>query len=109
VAWAAVARERARRQKEKDHAAYVQRTLAMKKKWWYPLARYSSYVVLVLGMMTGAAFISIPFIFLYFKEFKPLLLGIIMVPMGIKMIKVMREFRQDITKHFGENLPEPPK
>ncbi|WP_181307561.1 J domain-containing protein [Rufibacter sp. XAAS-G3-1] len=109
VAWAAVARERARRQKEKDHAAYVQRTLAMKQKWWYALARYSSYVVLGLGMMTGVAFILIPFIFLFLGEFKPVLLGIIMVPMGIKMMQVMREFRQDIKKHFGEDLPVSPK
>ncbi|ALI98475.1 J domain-containing protein [Rufibacter tibetensis] len=107
VAWAAVARERARRQKEKDHAAYVQRTLAMKKKWWYSLARYSSYVVLVLGMLAGVAFILTPGLFLLRGEVKPVFLGIIMIPMGVKMIRVMRDFRQDIRKHFGEDLSEP--
>ncbi|RNI29972.1 hypothetical protein EFA69_10620 [Rufibacter immobilis] len=106
-AWAAVARERARRQKEKDYAAYVQRTQAMKLKWWYPLARYSSYGILTLGLMAGAAFIVIPLLFLVTGNFKASLMGILMVPMGIKIIQVMRDLRQDIRKHFGEDLSQP--
>ncbi|GGK87999.1 DnaJ domain-containing protein [Rufibacter glacialis] len=107
VAWAAVARERARLQKEQDHAAYVERTLAMKKKWWYSLARYSSYTVLVLGFLAGLTFLLIPGYFLFQGQIKLLTLGIILVPMGLKIMLVMRDFRQDIRKHFGEDLPEP--
>jgi hypothetical protein len=105
-AWAAVARERARKQKEKDYAAYVRTTLAMKKKWWYPVARYGSYSVLLLGILVGATFISIPVFFLVNGYFKPSLMGIILVPMGLKIVQVMVAFRQDIRKHFGEDLPE---
>lgn len=108
AAWAAVARERVRRQKAKDQEAYVQRTQAMKRKWWYPLARYSSYVVLGLGMLVGATFISIPLYFLLAGHFKPSLLGIIMVPMGVKIVLVMFSFRHDIRVHFGEDLPNGP-
>ncbi|AKQ46608.1 hypothetical protein TH63_14780 [Rufibacter radiotolerans] len=105
-AWAAVARERARKQKEKDHAAYIRATLAMKKKWWYPVARYGSYGVLLFGVLVGASFISIPIFFLLNGYFKPSLMGIITVPMGLKIVQVMLAFRVDIRKHFGEDLPE---
>jgi hypothetical protein len=36
------------------------------------------------------------------------LFGIIMIPMGVKIILMMRDFRQDIRKHFGEDLSESP-
>ncbi len=105
-AWAAVARERVRRQKAKDHAAYVKRTLAMKKKWWYGLARGSSYVVLVLGWGVGILFMVFPVWFVLTGQYKASLLGVFMLPMGYRMIGVMRDFRKDIRRHFGEDLRE---
>ncbi|MBC3539225.1 DnaJ domain-containing protein [Rufibacter sediminis] len=109
VAWATVARERARRQKEKDHAAYIARTLAMKQKWWYPLARGSSYLVLLLGFLVGVSFISVPLLFFYSGQFKHLFLGVITVPIGFAIQRIMKTFREDIRKHFGEDLPAPSK
>ncbi|RNI31598.1 J domain-containing protein [Rufibacter latericius] len=106
LAWAAVARERARRQKEKDHAEYVRRTLEMKQKWWFPLAYYSSYLVLVLGAMAGLVFLLIPLLFLVTGQFRSMFLGVMTVPMGIMIMRLMQVLRQDIRKHFGEDLPE---
>ncbi|KAA3439764.1 J domain-containing protein [Rufibacter hautae] len=106
LAWAAVAQERARRQREKDHEAYVQRTLEMKKKWWYAIAWGSSYLVLLLGFLTGFIFILVPFLFFYSGQYKHLLLGVITVPIGSAIFRLMKTLRQDIKKHFGEDLPQ---
>ncbi len=109
IAWVAVARERARRQKEKDEAEYIRRTLALKQKWWFQLARLASYLVVVLGHFTGIMFILLPGYFLLTGRERPALLGIFMIPMGIKIIGVMRDLRQDIRRHFGEDLTPPAK
>ncbi|MFC0608785.1 DnaJ domain-containing protein [Rufibacter quisquiliarum] len=106
AAWAEVARERVRRQKEKDHAAYVQRTLEMKKQWWYGIALASSYALLLAGSLTGIVIAIIPFLFLLSDHPKRVFLAVILVPVGWRIVNIMQNFRQDIRRHFGEDLPE---
>ncbi|WP_207435166.1 J domain-containing protein [Sabulibacter ruber] len=109
IAWAAVARERVRRQKEKDHADYVKRTLAFKKKWWYGIALLGSYAVWLAGLGTSLLLLMVPVFFIFLELGKSAVLGCLTVPMGLVLIKVMRDLRQDIRKHFGEDLTESSK
>jgi hypothetical protein len=112
AAWAEVGKERVRRQAKKDHEAYVKRTLVMKTKWWYHLARLISYVVLLFGAVFGLAVLSAPFLFAwagyhyhpYYYKF--IVLGVIIIPIGLRVLQMMRSLKEDIAYYFGENLTE---
>ncbi|WP_066505951.1 DnaJ domain-containing protein [Rufibacter sp. DG15C] len=112
AAWAEVGKERVRRQAKKDHEAYIRRTLAMKTKWWYHLARSVSYVVLVFGAVFGLAVLVTPFLFAwagYFYHpyyYKFIVLGVIILPIGLRVLQMMKSLKEDIAYYFGENLNE---
>ncbi|MGV3538715.1 MAG: J domain-containing protein [Rufibacter sp.] len=103
-AWAKVAMKRAKLQAEKDHAAYVQRTLAFQQKWWYELARATSYLVLLAGLSVGVCIILIPAYFWWAGYYKFILMGFILTPIGFRILTMMKDMRQDIRKYFGEDL-----
>ncbi len=105
AAWARVAKARAQQQKEKDQAAFIHRIQDMKTKWWYQPARLGSYFVLVVGFLLGLFCLLLPFLFLLSPNPKMILMGIFLLPMGMAMIKVMRTFREEIRRNFGENIP----
>ncbi|QHL87618.1 DnaJ domain-containing protein [Nibribacter ruber] len=111
AAWAEVGKERVRRQAKKDHEMYILRTLAMKAKWWYPLARLVSYLVLCLGTAFGLAVLLTPVMFgwagyfYYSYYYRFILLGVIIMPIGWRVLQMMKDLRQDIKYYFGEDLP----
>ncbi|GAA4313059.1 DnaJ domain-containing protein [Nibribacter koreensis] len=112
AAWAEVGKERVRRQAKKDHEAYIRRTLAMKAKWWYQLARLFSYLVLLFGAVFGLGVLLTPLWFAwigyyyhpYYYRF--VALGVIIIPMGLRVLQMMKSLKEDIKYYFGENLTE---
>lgn len=106
AAWARVAVERARRQAERDQAEYVARTLAFQQKWWYGLARAGSYMVLLCGVGVGVSIVLIPVLFWWTGYTRFVLMGVLISPIGLRVLTMMQDFRQEIRKHFGEDLKQ---
>ncbi|MFC6997220.1 J domain-containing protein [Rufibacter roseus] len=103
-AWARVAIKRARLQAEKDHAAYIKRTLAFQQKWWYNLARAASYLTLLFGVSVGIGFLLLPIYFWWAGYYRLILLGLVLSPIGLRILSMMRDMRKDIRETFGEDL-----
>lgn len=105
AAWTRVAKERVRRQKIKDEAAFIRRTQEMKTKWWYQPARLGSYFVLLMGVLLGLFCIILPFLLLLGDNSQMAIMGVFLIPMGIILVKFMRSYRLEIRRNFGEDLP----